>query len=66
MKGTNHGIPFNRCNLCGADVPDGESYCERHKREALDRASRNLDEMGMEFDFDIAYWATERILEGRK
>jgi hypothetical protein len=65
MKGENHGIPFNRCDLCAVDTPD-EAYCKKCRQSCCDDASVYLDKLCMTYDTDLAYECMTKILEGRK
>ena len=70
MNGENHGTPFNRCNLCGDDLPKREpytgNYCMKCTEGCLNDASELLDKLSMAYDPDLAYECMEKILEGRK
>jgi hypothetical protein len=64
MKGENHGIPFNRCNLCTVDATD-DSYCKKCKQKCYDRCSQEVTNIGMEFDLDLTYRQMAKVLSDR-
>lgn len=64
MKGENHGIPFNQCNLCTVDIPE-DDYCEKCLQDCYDRCSQAVDEIGMEFDMVITYRQMAKVLSDR-
>lgn len=68
MKGTNHGIPFRQCNLCGDDLTRRDlygDYCMRCTESCLHDASELLDKLAITYDTELAYECMTKVLEGR-
>jgi hypothetical protein len=63
MKGTNHGILYSRCDLCGEPAED--NYCKKCLDDTYKRCSEELDKLIMEIDNDIVKRQMAKVLSDR-